>query len=118
MRPWGSCPVLNRMDARLHRRITSSAINQNAERSRNGRPLRMRPLRSGSRGRSKIRCVHKEVVCFGVQPHGLGPELGLDGLDLAEFVRRVLVEYMDHTLARRGEEQPSFGLIGGGIHTR
>jgi hypothetical protein len=28
------------------------------------------------------------------------------------------VEYMDHTLARRGEDQPCFRLIGGSIHTR
>ena len=56
-------------------------------------------------------------MCFGIEPHGLGSELGLDRLDLAELVRRVFVEDMDHPLAGRGEDHAGIGLISGGIHS-
>src|SRR5438876_4201968 len=97
--------------------IPLSPINQNAKRSRNGHTSRMGLVGRGGRSGSKICGVQKEVVGLGVKPHGFGAELGLDRLDLAEFVRRVLVEHVDHAIAGRGENHAGVRVISGGVHT-
>ena len=63
---------------------TLSAIDQNTEGSQNGCPG---PARGGGCRRMKVRRVHENVVCLGIEPHGFGTELGFYHLDFAELVR-------------------------------
>ena len=113
-----SCAKWNWNPGLIPEHDTSSPINQDVERSRNGHRSRTGLVCGRSRKWTKICGVQKEVVCLRIESHGFGTDLGLDGLDFTEFVRGIFVEYMDHTLARRGEDQPCFRLIGGSIHTR
>src|SRR6266850_7987074 len=77
------------------------SVNQHTERYRLGDGLRIGLFRSSSRSRTKIRCVHVEIVCLRIVRHGFRSELGLHGLDHGVFIRSVFVEYVDRALACR-----------------
>src|SRR5215469_8688748 len=76
------------------------SINQNVECPRNRRPLRAWMLRGWRRRWREIDRIHEQVVGDRIQAHGFGAVFGLHRFYLAEFVRRVLVEDMDHPVAR------------------
>src|ERR1700681_3601122 len=79
---------------------TSSSVNQQPECPRNSSRIRMRLLGGGSRRRTKIRRGQKEVVRLCIERQRFGAILGLDGIDHAELIRCVFMEYVNHTLAR------------------
>src|SRR6267154_6492279 len=56
------------------------------------------------------------MVRLAVQSHGLCSELGLDGFDLAEFIRRIFMEDMNHALTSGGKHKSRLRLIGSGIN--
>ena len=58
------------------------------------------PLRA--RWGTKIRCAEEQVVGLWIDCHGLGAIFRLNGVDLAKFVSRVLVEDVDLPRAARG----------------
>ena len=68
-------------------------------------------LRSRRRCFREIGRVHEEIVRLRIQSHRFRPKLGLDRLYFTEFVRRVLVENVNHALPRRGEQQSRLRLV-------
>src|SRR5215472_2769183 len=80
------------------------AVDQHAKRPQN----RLRPPIC-ARWR-KICRIHENVVCLGVETHGLGAQFCLHLFYLAELVRRVFVEDVHKTFARRDVHHPRLRL--------
>ena len=55
-------------------------------------------------------------MSFGVQPHRLRPEFCFHRLDKGEFVRRIFMDDMDRSLARRTRDEMSFRIENVGIN--
>src|SRR5882762_4419107 len=94
----------------------SAPINQHTKVSRLRPRQRMGLFFCGSRWRIKIRRAQEQVVRLRIDLHRLGPVLGLDLLDLAELVRRILVENVDHAFAGRDKQQTRCRLKDGSVH--
>src|SRR6266436_9381471 len=91
-------------------------INQHTKVSRLRPRQRMGLLFCGSCWRIKIRRAQEQVVRLRIDLHRLGPVLGLDLLDLAELVMRILVENVDHAFAGRDKQQTRCRLKDGSVH--
>src|SRR2546429_7384972 len=81
-----------------------SAVYQHAKRPRNRLPP---PVCARRR---KICRIHENVVRLRVQTHGLGAQFRLHLLYLTELVRRVFVEDVHKTFARRDVDRKSTRL--------
>src|SRR5882762_1753923 len=91
-------------------------INQHTKVSRLRPRQRMGLLFCGSRWRIKIRRAQEQVVRLRIDLLRLGPVLGLDLIDLAELVRRILVENVDHAFAGRDKQQTRCRLKDSSVH--
>src|ERR1700693_6316362 len=98
----GSAKNENRLYA--SRRSRSAPVSQHAKVSRFRPGKRIGLFFRGSRRRIKIRRAQEKIVGLGIDLHRLCPVLSLDRLNLAELVRRIFVENVDHALASRDEQ--------------
>src|SRR5215469_8556112 len=78
---------------------------------------RMRMLLSW-RWRLEFRGIYEQQVVLRIESHGFGAELGFDLSHLAEFVRGILMEYVDKSFPCGNEDSIRFGIIDTGVRAR
>ena len=92
-----------------------AAVDQHAESAQDRRGPRIRTLGRSRVGRVEVGSVHEETVRLGVESHGFGPELSIDGVDFAVLIGRVFVEDVDLAFVRGDKDHLGRGIVGDGV---